>query len=305
MPRPLPKASWCQSDVPGISGPAPRARGFDQLSRVTRAWVRGPAGSISCPGCLAHWSEGTRGLLAVPVDSGPCPRARVVVQLSRAIRACVLGYTGSTSCPGKLGPGSEGPRGGPAVPGDSGPCPRAWVSNRVPGDSCLDLMDPGSTSGPGGLRPISERPRVRQPVPGDAGRCPNARGVVQLSRATWAHAQYPAGSTSSPGLLGPWSEPPQCRPAIPGDSGPCPRPRGVDQISQVGLSLGPKAHGGDQLYRLTRVRFRGHAGLTGCPRALGPRSEGLRCRPALLGALGPCPRANWVHQLSRATRAHV
>ena len=50
-----------------------RARGVDQLSRPTRARVRGPAGSTSCPGRLGPGSEGPRGRPAVPADSGPGP----------------------------------------------------------------------------------------------------------------------------------------------------------------------------------------------------------------------------------------
>ena len=71
----------------------------------------------------------------------------------------------------------------------------------------------------------------------------------------------------------------RCQPDVPGNS-----------------RLVPKARGLGQLSRLTRVRFRGPVGSTGCPGALGPGSEGLRCRPALLGASGPCRRANGVHQ---------
>ena len=48
-----------------------RARGVDQLSRPTRARVRGPAGSTSCPGRLGPGSEGPRGRPALPADSGP------------------------------------------------------------------------------------------------------------------------------------------------------------------------------------------------------------------------------------------
>ena len=69
----LPKGPRGRPAVPADSGPGPRARGVDQLSRPTRARVRGPAGSTSCPGRLGPGSEGPRGRPAVPADSGPGP----------------------------------------------------------------------------------------------------------------------------------------------------------------------------------------------------------------------------------------
>ena len=62
---PVPQGPWCRPDILGDlgSGPRPRGRpavlgalgtgpkalGVDQLTRVTRARIRGPAGSASCP----------------------------------------------------------------------------------------------------------------------------------------------------------------------------------------------------------------------------------------------------------------
>ena len=110
--------------------------------------------------------------------------------------------------------------------------------------------------------------------------------------------------SKSPGRLGTMRDIPQGRPAVPGDLGRGRRDCGVEHVSRVTRArsqasrcrtdvpgdsrYGPKAFGVDQLSRLTRVRFRGPAGSKACPRGLGPESEGLRCRPALLGALGQC-----------------
>ena len=47
--------------VPGDSGQALKARGVDQLSLATRAWVRLPVGSTSSPGRLALVSECLQG----------------------------------------------------------------------------------------------------------------------------------------------------------------------------------------------------------------------------------------------------
>ena len=131
----------CRPPVLVECGPGPSTHGFDQLSRGTRAQVRGPEESTSCPGGLGTLSEGPRCRQAFPGVSHLCPRARGfhqsslatqtmpvgpgVEQLSWATPGRVQGPTGSTSCPGRLGPGSDFPRGRPAIPGDSGPCPRA------------------------------------------------------------------------------------------------------------------------------------------------------------------------------------
>ena len=75
--RPRSEGPRGRLDVPGDSGRCPRARGVDQLSRVTRVRVRGPT----------------------------------VYQLSQSTRACARCPAGSTSCPGRLGPMPEGPWG--------------------------------------------------------------------------------------------------------------------------------------------------------------------------------------------------
>ncbi len=105
----MPDCHQCPQVGPGDTGPGPRARivdqlsrttrvlvrgpTVDQLSRVTRAWVRGPSVSTSCSR-----------------NSGLCPSARGVDLVSWATRAHAQGPTGSTICPGQLRPGSEGPR---------------------------------------------------------------------------------------------------------------------------------------------------------------------------------------------------
>ena len=57
-------------DVPGEQGPGSSACGVDQLSRVTRARIRGPAGSTRCLGRLELGSEGPPDRPALPADSG-------------------------------------------------------------------------------------------------------------------------------------------------------------------------------------------------------------------------------------------
>ena len=126
------------------------------------------------------------------------------------------------------------------------------------------------------------------------------------------------GATTSPRRPGPLPEAPRGEPDVPGDFGQAPSACGVDQMSRV-----------------SRARFRGTTGSTGCPGPLGPVSEVPRVRPAVsgdqgqgpwahgvdllsralgsgsegpwgrpgvLGVSGLCPRALGVHQLSRATR---
>ena len=107
------------------------------------------------------------------------------------------------------------------------------------------------------------------------------------------------GSTRCPGLLGLLSEVPRGPPALPGDS-----------------SSVSRSHGVHQNPRATRARVRGPTGLTSSPRrlGLGPSarrtarspgrltlaSEGLWCRPALLGDSCSVPRARRVDPLPRA-----
>ena len=94
----------------GNSCLGPKDRGFKQLSRVTRARVRVPTGSISCPGGLGPVSDVPQSRPAVPGDSGPFPSSRVN-HFSRGNWALVQGSVGSNICPGRLGPRSECLRG--------------------------------------------------------------------------------------------------------------------------------------------------------------------------------------------------
>ena len=75
----------------GESGSSPTAGRVDQLSRATKARVRGPQ---SRP--------------AVSRDSGTSSRSCSVEQLPRALRAQVQRPPGSTSCPGLITLGLEG-----------------------------------------------------------------------------------------------------------------------------------------------------------------------------------------------------
>ena len=118
-----------------------RSRGFDQLSRATRARVRMPRGSIaawatrarvraragstSCTGQLGPVSDVPWCRPAVPDDSHPCPSSRGFHQLSQTTHDPVRWPAVSTSCPGRFRPGSDFPRCRPAVPDDSRPCLRA------------------------------------------------------------------------------------------------------------------------------------------------------------------------------------
>ena len=139
--------------VLGDSGPCPRSRGIDPLSRVTWAQVRGPSVYINGPGMLGTGSEGPRFLPAVPEDSHQCPSSRGFHQLSQATHDEVRGPAVSTSCPGRFRPRSDFPRCRPAVPDDSRPCPRARG------------FDPLSRE----LGPVSEFSQGRSAVPGDTG----------------------------------------------------------------------------------------------------------------------------------------
>ena len=139
--------------VLGDSGPCPRSRGIDPLSRVTWAQVRGPSVYTNGPGMLGTGSEGPRFLPAVPEDSHQCPSSRGFHQLSQATHDEVRGPAMSTSCPGRFRPRSDFPRCRPAVPDDSRPCPRARG------------FDPLSRE----LGPVSECSQGRSAVPGDTG----------------------------------------------------------------------------------------------------------------------------------------
>ncbi len=139
--------------VLGDSGPCPRSRGIDPLSRVTWAQVRGPSVYTNCPGMLGTGSEGPRFLPAVPEDSHQCPSSRGFHQLSQTTHDPFRWSAVSTSCPGRFRPGSDFPRCRPAVPDDSRPCPRARG------------FDPLSRE----LGPVSECSQGRSAVPGDTG----------------------------------------------------------------------------------------------------------------------------------------
>ena len=187
-----------QTALPADLGDGPRG---EELSRATRAQVRGPAGLTCCPGRFALGSVVPWCRPALPHGSRPAPRPRGVDQLSRVTRASVRGSTmsaivlGESSCgprsrrfdqmtraslarvrrprvssntPGRLGLMSKGPQSRPSVLGD-------WAQVR---------WSAQSTSCPGGLAPSSDRPRVRQALPGDMGSGPMARGVDQVSRRT-------------------------------------------------------------------------------------------------------------------------
>ena len=163
--------------VPDDSPPYPRARGFDQLSRSTRAHVRGPARSTSSPWGLGPRTKGRWGRLAFPGDSGPCLRDGRFDQLSRANQARVQGLQDRSD-----------------VLADLTPCQRCRCVDQLSlmtrahvrvlkvSTSCPGLLQSGPrargfTSWPGQLVPGSEVPRVRPSVPGDSGPCSSAHGV--------------------------------------------------------------------------------------------------------------------------------
>ncbi|XP_020946894.1 collagen alpha-2(I) chain-like [Sus scrofa] len=309
---PGPKSPWGRLAVPGDSDPGPRscgvdrlsrgtqdrgdalpgdsrlgpsARGVDQCFRVTRAIVRGPKASTSCPMRLGPESEVRRGCPAVPRGSGPVPSACVVdhlFRLSRKTRDLVGGPALSTSCPRRLRPVREGLR-----------CPQLFRATRTvpegPGVEPLsratrDLVrgPRGSTNCPRRLGTVPEVPQCRPTLPavmGDWGPGPKALVVDQLSRVTrdlvggprvdqpfrttQARARYPTVSTS-----------------IQGDSGPCPS-------SPWDSHLCLSARGVYQPSRVTRVRAPGPARSTRYLWRLGPSSEGPRGRPGLKGDSGP------------------
>ena len=126
----VPQGPGCRPAVSGTSGPVPRPGIIDQLSRVTRARVRGPTVS----------TRSSR-------PSGPGPRARRVHQGSRATRTRVRGPAGSTRSPGRVEHMPDAPRGQPDVPGDSGLAPRAHGVTQLSWDTrALDRRTAGSTS---------------------------------------------------------------------------------------------------------------------------------------------------------------
>ena len=164
------------------------------MSWVTRARVRGPLVSSSCPGRLGPVSNGPRCRSAVPGDSGPCPRSRGVDQLSLMTRTSVRVLEVSTSSPRLLTIQSEGLRGRPAVLDDS----------RL-GQIFRDVDQLSQTI----------RDRVRGPAgltrcPGDSGPGPIAHGVHQQSWENRACAGGHTVSTMGPGRLGTVNKGPWC-----------------------------------------------------------------------------------------------
>ena len=169
----------CRPTVLGVSGQGPKAhgvdqhscvsqacapgRGFDQLSRITRAHARGLTGWTSCPWGLGLGSEGLLCGPALPGDTLSGPNAREVDQLSRVTRPQVRWPALSISCPGRRAPVSVG--------------------------------QGGSTSSPGQLGLVSECPGVCPAVPYHLRLAPRPWGVVQMPQATRASERGPAGST--------------------------------------------------------------------------------------------------------------
>ena len=250
-----------------------KALGVDQLSRATRALVRGPPCRHGFPGD-SHRARRPGYRTAVPCDARFCPRAPGVNQRSRP-----------------HGPVSESPRGRPPVPGDSGRYPRAHSVDQLSRASRFLVQGPALTSCPGrivpgsaasgvdqtsgGLGPGPEGPRGRLAVPGDSGLAPRAGGFDQVSRGTGARSKGPAWSTSCPRRLGTLSEGPRFQTAFLGVSGPCPRARSVLQLSRATRTVpeawvstrcpwrpGPmlRARGGDHVSQATWAPARGPAG---------------------------------------------
>ena len=201
--------------VPGDSCPGPRAHMVDQMSRATRAQVRGPAGSTNNPARLGSYSEGSRGGPTVPGDLGPCPTARGVDQLSWVTLDHARGAAGSNSCFGRLALG-QATRGRPTLQGDSGSGPRGLGVDQVSLVTLALVQGPeGWTSNPQATRASFRRTLGSTSGPGLFGPVPEGRLCQQVPRAT---------------RFG--SECPRCRPGDPGDSDPCPRALGVNQPSR-------------------------------------------------------------------------
>ena len=218
------------------------ARGVDQLSQVTRALVRGPAGSTSCAGILGPVPDVPRDRPALPDDSHQCPSSRGFHQRSQATHDPV-----------------EGPWGRPAVLDVSGlgqTSPDFDQLSQTIGDRVR--VPTGSISSPGRIGPVPVGTRCRQGFPGFSGPVPSIRGVDQLSRVTLARVLSSAGSTCFVGHIRSLSQCPRVRLAVPGDSGPGPMDRCVDQQSRTTLS--------HVLRPAVSIR---------CPGGLGPVSEDL------------------------------
>ena len=181
---PLSEFSRCPPVVPDYSQSGPRARGVTSwpgrfgsgsecpmgrsASRATRARVRGPAGSTSCPGRLVQASKGPRFRPEVPGDSGPGPSAGRIHLLSRVPPARVRSPTASTRFPRQIRPVSKA--------------------------HGIDQMSLANG-------PVSEVLWRRAAVLGEFGPSWGVRGVNQLSQANWARFRGPTVSTSCPGQL--------------------------------------------------------------------------------------------------------
>ena len=85
---PIPRDRGTTS-CPGLPVPVSESSHGYQLLQATRARFRGPAGSTSSLGRLAHWSDFLRGRPAFPDDWCPGPRNRGVNQHSLVTRARV------------------------------------------------------------------------------------------------------------------------------------------------------------------------------------------------------------------------
>ena len=172
---------------------------MDQLSWASRARVRLPTGSTSCPARLGPFSEALKCRPAVPGDSGPDGRACSVDQPSWATQAHSRGPASSSNCPRQLGTVPEGP-------------------------GAKELSRATRTFFP-------SSPQGQPAVLSDSGPCLRAHAVDQVSRATRVRARGLAVLNSCPGGLRPRSDSLRCQPSTPGDSGPGPRARRVDQLS--------------------------------------------------------------------------
>ena len=213
---PVPEGLQCRQNIPGNSGSGPRssgrpavpgdpgpclrARGVDQMSQVTSARLRVPAGSTSCPGCLRPGSEGPER---------------------------------STGCPEGIGPLPKGPCGQPAVPGHSRLGPRGRGVDQLLRVTWAQDHGPAvSTSTPGRIALFSEGLWVRSPVPGNSGLGPRHLVVDELYQETRDLVGGPALSTSLPGRLRPMPEGPRCSPAVP-ETRTLPEGPGVEQLSRA------------------------------------------------------------------------
>ena len=165
----------------------------DQLSLMTHARVRGPAGSTSSPGRPGLVPEVPCSPPALPGDLGPCPWAHGIDQLSRATQARVQAPAVSTPSPGRCGLSSEA-------------CGVDHMSRKT----CDRVRSPTVSSGfPRRLGPGSKDHRARPALPCYLGLCarhhsstscpgclvPGSEGprFHQVSRVTSARVQWLAG----------------------------------------------------------------------------------------------------------------